>query len=576
MTAPVTLEAAAPPLSSVRRWLAAGDERTVAVRTAAALVLVVVAYHTSLWSLLRGITVDTPLAYLGLVPFIAAALGVYLARPRPGEPEIHDRMVDRIVAVPLLAIAVISLVLIPARMSVVYWLWRIDLLAMPFFVAGVITLLFGVRMLWRTKAAVLFLFLAWPMPARWAVTALLDRLSELTAAAVGLIVRVVPLAAPVEGDVSSFTIPHGAQGFRVQIASACSGANGLVGFLLVAGAAAIALRGSRLRKMAWLGVGTALVMALNVLRIMLILFVGRFAGETASIDVLHPTIGLVMFNVAVLVMVVNAHRFGLTLPRRRGASRTSTVMRAVPTARRAMLCLVPVALLAGVFNNGLTRYDPIASSIGTPRLAGFARSGADLTGFSAKPVASFQNGKRFFGEDSTWIRFSYEGFGTTDLSSDVPVLADVINTSSLQSFSDFGLEACYQFHGYGMQDVRRVDLGNGVTGTTLRWQDPANGLKWTTLYWIWAIRQGSQIRYERVVLLLNEVDAARLVAPEVTENLADSFAFRADEIVGGRAASTLTKREVELRSFIVTFGRRVVQAASDKSAQLPAPREPGQ
>jgi hypothetical protein len=241
-----------------------------------------------------------------------------------------------------------------------------------------------------------------------------------------------------------------------------------------------------------------------------------------------------------------------------------------------MLCLIPVALLAGVFNHGLTRYDPIASSVGTPRLAGFARSGADLDGFAAEPVASFQNGKRFFGEDSTWIRFSYRGFGTTDLSSDVPVLADVINTSNLQSFSDFGLEACYQFHGYGMEDVRRVDLGNGVTGTTLRWQDPANGLKWTTLYWIWAIRQGTQIRFERVVLLLNEVDAARLVAPEVTDKLADSFAFRADEIVQGRASSQLTEREVALRSFIVTFGRRVVDAASKKSASLPVPREPGQ
>ena len=127
-----------------------------------------------------------------------------------------------------------------------------------------------------------------------------------------------------------------------------------------------------------------------------------------------------------------------------------------------------------------------------------------------------------------------------------------------------------------MQDVRRVDLGSGVTGTVLRWQDPANGLKWTTLYWIWAVRQGAQIRYERVVLLLNEVDAAGLVAPEVTEDLTDSFAFRADEIVQGRGGSELTEREIAYRSFIVTFGRRVIGAASEKSASLPVPPEPGQ
>ncbi len=560
--------------SPVRGW-DDRDVRAVGLRTAAAVAVVVVAYHTSLWSLLRGITVDTPLAYLGLVPLISMGLGWVLARPVAGEPEIHDRMVDRIVAVPLIAVALVALVLLPPRMSVVYWLWRIDLLTMPLFVAGVITLLFGVRMLWRTKAAVLFLFLAWPMPARWVVQSLLDHLSDLTAGAVRIILSVVPLAEGVPGDDTSFIIPHGAEGFRVQIASACSGANGLVGFLLLAGAVALVLRGGRWRKVAWLATGSVLMVVLNVARILLIIFVGRYAGETASIDVLHPGVGLITFNLGVVLMVLVAHRFGLHLPRRTGASRTATVLRAVPTVRRTLLLLLPVALLAGVFDHGLTRYDPIASSVGTPRLAGFARSGADLDGFEAEPVATFANGKRFFGEDSTWVRFSYRGYGTTDLRSDVPVLADVINTSNLQSFSDFGLEACYQFHGYGMQDVRRVDLGSGVTGTVLRWQDPANGLKWTTLYWIWAVRQGDQVRYERVVLLLNEVDTARLVAPEVTEDVADQFAFNAEELVQGRAGSDLSEREVALRSFIVTFGRRVVAAATDDATSRPAPREPG-
>jgi hypothetical protein len=100
-------------------------------------------------------------------------------------------------------------------------------------------------------------------------------------------------------------------------------------------------------------------------------------------------------------------------------------------------------------------------------------------------------------------------------------------------------------------------------------------LKWTTLYWIWAVRQGDQIRYERVVLLLNEVDSARLVAPEITEDVADQFAFSADEFVQGRAGSDLSEREVALRSFIVTFGRRVVSAATEQAASLPPPREPG-
>ncbi|MEX0768605.1 MAG: archaeosortase/exosortase family protein, partial [Microthrixaceae bacterium] len=146
------------------------DTKKVAIRTAIVIGATVACYQVSLWTLIRGVTVDTPLAYLGLVPFISAALGYVLARPRKFEPNIHDRHIDRILGVPVVLAALASLVLLPARMSTMYWMYRIDLLTMPLFVAGVILLAFGVRMLWRTKAAVMFLFLAWPMPVRGAVT----------------------------------------------------------------------------------------------------------------------------------------------------------------------------------------------------------------------------------------------------------------------------------------------------------------------------------------------------------------------------------------------------------------------
>ena len=548
------------------------DRRLVRWRTAAAVVAVLVCYHTSLWTLVRGITVDTPLAYLGLVPIIAAGLGYVLARPPLGEPEIHDRPVDRIVGIPMVAAALFALILLPARMSTMYWLWRIDLLTMPLFVSGVIALFFGVRMLWRTKVAVLFLLLAWPIPFRWFVTMMLEPLSELTARAVSIFIAVVPLAEPITGDGISFLVPHGADGFKVQIASACSGANGLVGFLLVAGAISLALTGSRWRKVAWLGAGSMVVLAFNVLRILLILGVGRLAGSTASIDVLHPTVGLVAFNIAVLIMVLTARRFGLEVVDRGGPTRTRTILTAVPRAGRVMLVIGVLAVVGGTFDRGLTAYDPIASSVGSPRLATFSRVATQPDGFYAEPVATIDAGRRFFGEDSSWVRYSYAGLGTPGLHSDVPVLADVINTGNLQAFSDFGLEACYRFHGYSMTDVRRVDLGSGVIGTVLSWKDPDSGLKWTSVYWIWAVRQGQEVRYERIVLLLNDVDDAEVEAPKVTKEMASSLAIRADELVRGSAgSSSMNDKEIRLRSFLLTFARRVIDSSAERSARLPQP-----
>ena len=557
------------------RGRVAGATGAVALRAAAAVAVVVVAYHTSLWSLVRGITVDTPLAYLGLVPVIALGLVIALARPGADEPDIHDRQLDVIVGVPLLAAALCALVLLPARLSTMYWLWRIDLLTMPLFVAGVIALCFGVRMLWRTKAGVLFLFLAWPIPFRAAVTFMLEPLGDLTASAVRGFVGVVPLARAVAGDGISFRIPHGPDSFSVQIASACSGANGLVGFLLVASALALVLAGGRLRKWAWVAAGCALVWTLNVVRILLILGVGRFAGRTASIEVLHPLVGLITFNLGVLLMVVLAPRFRLALPAKLDRARVVAVLRAVPDARRALILLALVAVVAGVFDHGLTAYDPISSSVGTPRLGTFSRVSTQPKGFYAEPVATLDNGKRFFGEDSSWVRYSYSG-GRPGLRSDVPVLADVINTGNLQSFSDFGLEACYRFHGYDMSDARRVDLGHGVVGTVLSWQDSDTGLRWTSLYWIWAVRQGSDVRYERVVLLLNDDRRARVVAPRVTASDASAFAIHSDELVHAKESGVTGTRELELRSFLVTFGRSVIGSSADRSARLPRPAEGGQ
>lgn len=552
------------------------EVRRVAARTVLAVALVLVCYSASLWTLLRGIGVDTPLAHLGLVPLVATGLIFALARPRPGEPDIHDRHVDRIVGVPLIATAISCLVLLPPRMSTLYWLWRIDLLTLPLFVAGVIALLFGTRMLWRVRAGVLFLLLAWPVPFRWMVSTALDPLTENTAKAVGVALKVLPFATPVVGDSVAFTIPHAAGDFQVQVASACSGANSLLGFLLVAGALSVVLRGTRSAKLAWLAAGAGLVLVLNVVRILLIIGVGRYLGETASIDVLHPYVGLVSFSVGVLAMVLLSGRFGLELPQRRGPDRTAAVLAAVPHVSVVLVvALVAVSILGGTFDRRLTQYDPISSSVGTPRLATFSKVATRTPGFFAEPVASLNEGKRFFGEDSSWIRYSYAGLGVDGLRSNVPVLADVINSSDLQSFSDFGIEACYRFHGYGPQGVRRVDLGNGVAGTVLGWTETTQGLRWTGVYWIWPIRAGTAVRYERVVMMLSDSRSARIEAPEVTSDTAADFAIRTEELVRGGASTSMDQREQDRRAFLVEFSRRVIASSTERARLLPSPAELG-
>ena len=543
--------------------------RRAAWRIGVAGTAIVACYHTSLWTLMRGVTVDTPLAYLGLVPLIAGALWWYLARPRDDELDLHDRHLDLIVGIPFIAVALTVLIAAPPHLTTMYWLWRIDLLTLPLFAAGVVALLFGARTLWRTKMAVLFLFFAWPIPFRGMVTRLLEPMSDATAKATAIALKLIPLAAPALGDGATFEVDHG-DGFLVTIASACSGANGVVGFLLVGSAIAIAMQGRRTRKLLWLAAGLLLVWALNLVRIIAILGVGRLFGETASVEVLHPFVGLLTFNIATLTMLLLTRRFGLT-PRPRHRDRLVALTRPVPRPAFAMCVVMVVALIGATYDHGLTKYDPVSSSVGSTKLLPFRFGGLDVASAHAQNRTHYDNGRRFFGESSTWVRYQYRYTGQGEPRSNVGVIADVINTDNLQSFSDFGIEACYRFHGFAMSDVTSVDLGHGITGNLLRWTQSDNGMKWISLYWIWPVRQGESNRFERVVLLLPLDKNLRLRLPELSSEVRSQLQLSDEEAPAGGTVgfgvgserARVTNADVD--AFMAGFAIDVVDATVKRS-----------
>jgi exosortase/archaeosortase family protein len=369
---------------------------------------------------------------------------------------------------------------LPARLSTMFWVWRIDLLSLPLFAAGTVALVFGVRALWRMRAAIAFLLLAWPLP----YTTVLDRwlagFTDVTIAALRVLVGRIPVAQPVlDEDGSLFAISHAGRQFVVSVASACSGANGMVGFILVGVAFIAVVRGRRLPKAIWLLGGTAVLWLLNLGRILLIFAVGQRWGEHAAIDSFHPYIGLVVFNLGVALMILVMPVFGLHVRGRRSAStgdggpasraatgRTETIRRAVPHARVAVILLMLAAGTLGVANSGLARYGLVASELGKPRLVGFSQSQGRLAGWSDTQSESFTAGLRFFGETSTWKRFLYldnSAHPASQLRSSAPVIADVISTPDLHSLSVYGVEACYNFHGYKIQYFGNAGLGAGIT-----------------------------------------------------------------------------------------------------------------
>ena len=569
LTEPVDPTELAPGPSRLRRPWSPGTE--AALRGSVVLVAVLVAYHHSLSTLIDGLGVDSPLAYLGLVPIIGFMMIAVAIRPAVGEPDVHDRYLDRMLGIVGLAIPVAVMLVLPARLSTFFWMWRLDLVTLPLFVGAAIALVFGTRTLFRVRAGVLFLVLAWPLPFRWAMNTWLEPFSGLTVRAIRGAMSVVPVAKAVGNPAdASFEIAGPAGPIRVVIATVCSGANSLVGFLLVALAVLAVSTGPRRQKWRWVLVGSAAVWALNVIRIVTILVMGKFWGEDFAIGVLHPVIGLMLFagGVGFLVLWL-LPRMGISLGRP-GVVRRSLgddARRAVPRWRMAGSVVLVAGLVIGVLDAGLVDVDPISSALGVPRISRFERAALHLPGFTGRRSDHFDWTTRYFGEDSDWTRYEFAGPGIPGLRSNLPIMADVITASDSQPFEDFGVEACYRFHGYDVSDVSEVDLGNGVVASMLTWHDPRHEIRWVTLFWYWAVTSGTQTKFQRIVLLLDADKSGRYEAPKLDSRLTAQLGISVDQALRGAGQATVSGSEAAARSFLVGFGRHIVSTNANHDAK---------
>ena len=433
----------------------------IPVRALVLVISVAIAYNYSLETLTRGLGLQTPLAYLALVPLIAVFLGALNFRLEPQLRPIHDRQLDWIVGLLLIAVAAAIDVLLPSAYSADFWQHRIDMIGLPFFAAGMISLLFGARRLWALRWAVAFLFLAWPDPYVRILASAIGTSTDIAISAVDASLKVIPVAQSVGN--ATYVVAHGSERFSLAVGSACSGINSLVGFVILGAALNTVFKGGLLRRVVWLAAGLVLVGALNVARIDLIFIAGALMGESFAIDVLHPVAGIIVFGVGGLAMLGIAPFFGLRIPAPPRTTAPATQPRPaidppsaghrarrvrVPTLRVAapMAVGLVLAVMLAVPDGSFAHYDSLVDAFGSPTLGAIDPNGLTVAGWQAEPSSSFDQASSYFGTHATWERVPFSSTALT--SGPTSVYLDVIRTDDAGSLSSYGVEACYNFHGY--------------------------------------------------------------------------------------------------------------------------------
>jgi hypothetical protein len=316
-------------------------------------------------------------------------------------------------------------------------------------------------------------------------------------------------------------------------------------------------------------------------RITLIFWTGQHFGEHFAIDVLHPFIGLVTFSLGVGIMVLCIRPIGLHLgvsdgkPPQDPTGSVSQADRPPPKSAAQRVMAVPkvylavcVVLILGIFvgfsNVGLQTYNLVANVAGESKLASYVDGPVTPIGWTSRFETTYTWAEPLFGEGSVWNRYILSPQTGGDLHANTEVVADVIDSPELETFSAYGVEQCYQFHGYSLANVSQVALGGGITGQTLAYTSQEYG-SWSIVYWIVPVQHGTTTVYERVVLYVQNRSG---VVTEATQSEQAGIRTQA----GPTGQNSQQRVLLQNRDFLVAFARELISNQASHGSKALANR----
>ena len=479
-----------------RGWAVRNRTLLSAVALGAAAIL---AYHFTLLSLVDYLRLDTPLAYLPLLPlFTVWTIYVRIQQHRGATEPIRDRQVDFLVGVPLVLLAIVLVTAVPAVWSTYYWSDRPDVVSMAVFVCAGVIMFFGFNWFWRLRAPLLFLLLMWPSLYLHLMPGLMATFTEATNGALAAAVQHLPIAVTPGGGPGLLTIqvPRAAP-LLVSVGTACSGANSVLGFLLIGSAMLLGLKGRRAWKLSWMAAGVALTFALNLVRLVSILALAGAGQPGFALGAYHAVIGLVLFGIAIAVMsaLVGVFRLTREQPPATPAPAPAPAPRTLSSWSRLrfpVVAFVAATLLIAFADHDLQAYASFADGSGGPTVGVFAPSPADAQ--RVVKVQTYPWATEYFGAHSDFSRWALLRPGQN------VAWADVVRTDDKGSLDAYNLQNCFLFHNYDIRTSRQVDLGNGVTGLLLNYSDAQTRSRWATISWAWPVHYKGETYFERVAL----------------------------------------------------------------------------
>ena len=384
------------------------------------------------WPLGQQALADTPLAYLVWIPPIGFAWAVAVLREHP--PYNNDLETNFILGTGLLFIAGLVLAVGPVVWPYSFVGARLGLVLWPLWALGVTWLIFGVTVTPRLAAPLAYLALSWPAPAAWFLAPVQGLLTRITVGAAASATRPLHWIAP--GGHGVFLVQHLGTAVPVLVNSACSGSDGVLAFTLVLPPLLTRFHGSLRSKAAFVLLGGALAFALNLLRLGLLLLAVHLLGIRWTFDVLHPSLGFVLFALLALILV----RLALALQLTPGARTEPWANLKAPGIAAAAVALLASAAVVSSLMPLVYAGDVLPGTAVRVRSTSLGRIAPQMQGFRRVLVGRFDD-TSILGAGSRSIAYAYSNpLGAY-------VLAQIYETPSLAALESYAYASCLAYHG---------------------------------------------------------------------------------------------------------------------------------
>jgi exosortase len=287
-------------------------ERTQIALCIKALVIILVTillFHPDLAILFNDALQSEAASYILAVPFLFAFF-VYRKRKmlRAVIPLENKNQPKEVRYLPLIAGILLFVIAV-----VLYWYGsytftplEYHLLALPIFTAGLTIIFFNVQTLRQLIFPIVFLAFLMPPPSE-ILYYLGTTLSVVSAEAPNALLQAIGVASTITGEYGNPTIiltrpDNTTMEFTIDLA--CSGIYSLLGFLIFALFIAYTIRDKPWKKLALIIIGIPLVYALNILRIIIILLIGYYYGETLALQMFHLLGGWALIFIGTLLLLL--------------------------------------------------------------------------------------------------------------------------------------------------------------------------------------------------------------------------------------------------------------------------------